>query len=195
MFGKLQDAFYVLKFKASVSDEMVHKTVQGDFLSDLGKGLPLTVSAIECDICKGKGYTGYRRTKHIEDVEVTCPDCDGSGVFSYPCRTCKGKGKLPNPKTGKMIIECPSCEGSGRFYPEAKGGEFIYSIAFKIIKGKQRKVHKCRRCAGWGEVLGVRKYEDGPLMYSTCGSCNGMGEIRIYNPVIPRGLLGFGGVK
>lgn len=193
LFGRLQDAFYALKFKAFVPEEMAHKTIQGDFLSDLGKGLPLTVSAKDCDICKGKGYTSYHKVTYgydDDDYAVTCSSCSGRGVFSYPCRACKGEGKLPNPKTGKLIIECPSCEGSGRFYPEVKKGEFIYNVAFKTIKGKRRKIYKCKTCKGWGEVLGKKKeIKDEKFTYSTCDYCGGVGEIRIYNPVIPRGLF------
>jgi len=37
-----------------------------------------------------------------------------------PCKTCKGKGRLPHPGTGKPGVKCPSCDGTGTYDPDSQ---------------------------------------------------------------------------
>jgi hypothetical protein len=198
-FMQYQDAFDLLKTLATINGkEGVKAALQdGTLLTELGKGYPLTVSAKTCDSCDGRGYGSY--TLDVSEKEITCPKCSGTGAFSYPCRACRGTGSHTNPRNGKPIGTCTLCEGSGRFYPLYKGKPkkrhmyaswLDYHVDYTFVKlkdGTELQVNKCRECGGdkriWVPVKGTE------LFYTACDICGGVGEVKIYNPVIPRGLL------
>ena len=161
------------------------KTIEGRKLVDLGKGYPIAENAKTCEACKGKGYTSFR--KECDKKYQTCDDCNGIGLFSYPCKKCNGSGKYS--RHGKVIGECNLCEGSGRFYPENKRPWWLrgpYS-ANKYIPGTMKFGIPCKKCGGSGQVW-VPVMSD-KLFHSVCYMCDGIGEIRIFNPVLPRGLF------
>jgi molecular chaperone DnaJ len=74
-----------------------------------GSTLPLSLTAPgTCTLCAG---TGAKPGTSMH----TCPTCGGAGSvnnnmggfgFSEPCRTCRGKGRIPDDP-------CPQCHGSG----------------------------------------------------------------------------------
>jgi len=159
------------------------KTIDGIKLSDLGKGYPITESAATCEVCDGHGYTSFH--DEWSKVYQPCGDCFGTGIFSYPCKKCGGSGEYS--RNGKVIGECNLCNGSGRFYPENKNPlrGFFYTI--KYIPGTMKKAIACKRCDGSGTVFGYA--ENSKLLHRVCDKCEGIGEIKLFNPVLPRGFL------
>jgi|GEM_PF-2921380 len=192
-FNLLKEAYEFLQSRAvHTLGENVHEfqTVCGTPLADLGKGLPLTVSARECDICNGLGYKGFSD----EMREVKCPDCEGEGVFFLPCKKCGGTGDYKHPRSGKVVGKCNLCGGNGRFYPRHVGKAFgtmgwfsdPFGVGVTLPNGQERRAHKCKRCRGSGTVC----VEDvRVLKYLKCLKCEGTGEEQIFNPVLPRGYL------
>jgi len=191
-FQKLKDAYDLLK-DLCVSEiiELDH-TIEGYTLSELGKGYPITESARTCDICNGYGYKKYHRKESIYD---RCPDCEGIGAYSVKCRTCSGIGHFRHPRTNENVGTCETCQGTGKFYPPFNPkNRNIYSEFFGIpwfmvtlSNGQKIKANNCRKCNGMKEVLMDKETET--LYYSYCTACDGVGEIKMWNPVIPRGLL------
>ncbi len=188
-FRELREAYEYLKSSASApraTSAPKTETVEGRPLSELGKGYPITESARTCNVCSGAGYKTYHDKKHIRG---TCLDCKGTGVFSYPCRTCRGEGHYKNPKTGKPAGTCKTCGGTGRFYPKhnTKTGSRWYK-EMKMPNGTVIQANQCRKCDGRGE--GIFDTDGDQDYYTYCRECSGIGEIKMWNPVIPRGLLG-----
>lgn len=163
------------------------KTVEGHKLVDLGKGYAITESAKTCETCNGIGYTSFRREDHKE--YRTCDVCNGTGIFSYPCKKCGGYGQYI--RNGKVIGECNLCGGSGRFYPENKRPTRGFFDTIKYIPGTMKRGISCKKCGGSGQIW-VPVMSD-KLFHTICQQCDGIGEIRIFNPVLPRGL--FAGVS
>lgn len=98
---------------------------------------------------------------------AVCPDCSGTGAFSYPCKKCGGTGMFNSPKTGKQIGKCRLCGGTGRFYPRFKEDKdrplktfrFPY-VLHKLPNGEEILAYRCRKCRGSGELrdrLGTSK--------------------------------------
>lgn len=50
-------------------------------------------------------------------------DSMDGGVSGAKCKTCKGKGRLPHPATGKNGMKCPGCKGTGRYDPDNDGDD------------------------------------------------------------------------
>lgn len=161
---------------------IAEKTVEGYRISELGKGYPIIENATTCDICEGKGYTSFREEGAFE--LVTCPDCEGIGIFSYKCKKCDGSGEYK--RNGKVVGECNLCNGSGRFYPENKKPIYPFE-PIKYIPGTMKRGYNCKKCKGSGMIYG-RALTD-RLNHTICQKCEGKGEIRIFNPVLPRGLF------
>jgi DnaJ-class molecular chaperone len=159
------------------------KTTEGRKLVDLGKGYPITENAKTCETCDGKGYTSFR--KECDHKYQVCDACNGIGLFSYPCKKCGGSGEYS--RNGKIIGECNLCHGSGRFYPENKRPLRGFCDAFRYIPGTMKLGITCKKCNGHGQ-LWVPVVSD-KLFHAVCYICDGIGEIRIFNPVLPRGLF------
>lgn len=185
-FETLTKAYGALKSRALKdgvkSDE---QTVEGVPIEELGKGYPLTVSAVECDVCKGKGWKGYAE---IKEVEVVCPKCCGEGTHWYECENCGGTGDYITPHTNTITGRCYKCDGTGRFYPKYRRNT-LFDRFFKVvmIKDKPIQVNICLNCNGTGKTK-VKKRLDN-AMKCKCQECDGIGEVKIYNPVLPRGYL------
>ena len=192
-FIHFQDAFELLKDFATEGGRVKAgtETEDGTLLSTLGNGYPLTVSAKTCEVCEGRGYNSFPRTN--ENKEVACPDCQGTGAFSYACRGCWGTGSNTSPRDGKVIGKCNMCGGSGRFYPPYKGprvSRITWIPVYKDItlsNGQKIRANACSQCESTGRIwVTVRGTE---RFYAKCNICSGVGEVKIYNPVIPRGLF------
>jgi ATP-dependent protease ClpP protease subunit len=57
-------------------------------------------------------------------LRAAAPDSgDGGGDDLPPCKTCKGRGRLPHPGTGKPGKKCPECDGAGTYDPDAGGDD------------------------------------------------------------------------
>lgn len=91
-------------------------------LEEAAKGTKKTIilpKMVACTKCNGTGAEG-------ESGRVTCPDCDGTGMFrrtqrtpfgmfqtQTPCRTCRGEGTI-------IKDPCTNCKGSGRISKNEK---------------------------------------------------------------------------
>lgn len=92
----------------------------------------------------------------------------GELVNSWTCTACEGKGyiKVRHHAEGEF---CPDCWGRG----------FKYSL-------RDHQLKKCGRCQGMGYLLYRASYTD---VLHTCHKCEGTGQIRIPNPVLPKGRV------
>lgn len=140
--------------------------VDGTLLSDLGQGLGATVNGRPCEPCSGKGFQSY----HDDLFAYTpCKDCRTRwltvfrAVIEYRCRRCGGDGNFK--RHGKAIGPCKGCSGNG------------------WIKAKTSSNH-CVTCKGAGKIK-----NEGMLLHNKCSNCKGTGELLVFNPVIPKGLL------
>jgi len=189
-FNELQEAYEVLKGAVVEEGKMSEtRVVDGTLLSELGRGYPLSVSARLCEDCEGRGYREFESVQRTE--WRPCSECEGSGLLSYPCNRCGGTGRYKHPRTGKDVGECFGCKGSGKFYPKSKSyrdGWFL-RVPRYIPRTKAIGV-PCKVCGGKGESPVAVKTEK---LLARCVGCSGIGEIKIWNPVIPRGFLAKGG--
>ena len=181
-FKELAEAYVMLLDVTHTVWTEKDETVDFIPLLNLGKGYPITVSANTCDICDGAGYKTFHETKNIR---TTCPSCDGAKLVRHPCRSCSGLGYYRNPRTNKNVGECEMCHGSGWFYPQGKRTRWFESGVF--IPGTFRNGIECSTCSGRGTVVDYTEIEC--KYHVKCDACDGVGEIRIWNPVIPRGLF------
>jgi DnaJ-class molecular chaperone len=147
-------------------------------VADLGKGLPHNVNGKPCPQCDGRGFQSYS-LEHEHD----CPDCSqvmtslfeaislggyGYSKWKYRCTKCQGSG-LFRLRNGAVKGRCFKCKGTGWSLPQA---------------GRNH----CATCKGTGRDP-ARKHHMG---YTLCLECKGCGEVIIFNPVLPKGLLKLG---
>lgn len=147
----------------------------GTPLSTLGQGLGPTTNGRPCEGCDSKGFTSYSAWG------VDCPDCRTSlrGV-KYRCRRCGGDGTFK--RDGKAVGQCRGCSGSG-WIPERQKAP---SDRFGVFGGFHAEpVNRCTTCRGRGKINDPR----GRVTHVKCYHCKGTGEILVFNPVIPKGLL------
>lgn len=174
-FVRITESFNLLKKNIPYDNSVsVDRTVTGELLSDLGQGLPLTVNATICNDCHGNGYTSVYEIK-----EKTCNHCHGTGSKIDKCKNCSGLGYYRNPETLKNVGECEVCSGRGWFVRKKKSSNMY--MFMRILTEDE-----CCHCGGHGYIYGE---DERILCHRVCDMCKGMGEIRIYNPVIPRGFL------
>ncbi|MFW6242776.1 MAG: hypothetical protein ACOC2W_01320 [bacterium] len=103
-----------------------------------------------CKKCSSKGYIPERE-KVLE--KTSCPNCQGTGVKTVPCKKCEGTGKI-NDKS------CSICNGTGKY---------------KLYKTKDRnKTYYCGRCKGTGEIY-VPQAGDNIIDFEICPICKGAG--------------------
>jgi len=163
-FQRVKAAFDLLStsehLEFSAEDARNLMTEDGVALSKLGKGLGSTTNGTPCPECDARGFTVY--TIGMED----CPDCRvefTTGWFStrvHRCRKCGGSGQFQ--KKGK----CFGCNGAGWRRPK-------------------HRHDPCSTCRGLRRV----EKRNGQKIYNTCGKCKGCGELPMWNPVLPKGLL------
>lgn len=143
------------------SPKMPRETVEGIPLSELGLGLGPTTNGRPCAHCEQRGYTVTK-----EHARGRCQKCSGSGrrPQEYPCVPCSGSGKFTQRRTGR-VVDCLVCDGSGK-----RKHPFL--------------VDRCSGCGGLGTIERVAR-----IYAMKCWECKGTGEIKIWNPVIPKGRL------
>lgn len=145
----------------------------GTPLSDLGQGLGPTTNGKPCDGCDAKGFTSYSAEM------VQCPDCrPGIRNVQYRCRRCGGDGMFK--RDGRAMGQCNGCRGGGWVTSrDTKRVDTIFGV-------RMMPANRCATCRGVERVKDPR----GRLIHNKCYSCKGTGEILVFNPVIPKGLLG-----
>ncbi len=140
--------------------EGVLRTVEGIPLTELGLGLGPTTNGQDCTVCDGRGYRQF----NPDIYGSTCGACRGNGILK-PCLDCKGTG-LFTLRYGKQV-QCRRCKGHGGFVMEW------------LFYG--RSVN-CKGCNGTGRTIRGKA-----VQYAKCSTCDGKGEIKIYNPVLLKG--------
>jgi len=153
-------------------------TVDGTPLAELGLGLGPTVNGTDCRAC---GHHGFTTT--FEKKWVICDRCDELG--GEYCLECRGTGKFKL-RSGRLV-ECRRCKGSmyeaTPFTQHRTRFSSIFGYARSIFDRTRRT---CRFCKGSKrQVIGDKSRP----VYYRCGDCSGSGEVRIWNPVIPKGRL------
>jgi len=190
-FIRLQEAYDIAKGLAKAEGIEGLTTAGGRPLSDLGKGYPLTEAAKTCGGCDGLGYRKYSRGTMEFKEDEPCPDCETTGLFSKKCSRCGGDGVFRNPRTGKTAGKCFGCGGTGKFYPWNSRQNFSMweyrppRIPYPDRDGDCKYGIPCRTCEGHGHVT----KEVVETVYGICDECGGVGEIKMWNPVLHRGLL------
>lgn len=133
----------------------------GTPLSELGNGLGPRVNGRPCEFCEAKGFTSYRAGF------IHCDNCHPVGFvgWEYKCSRCEGSGDFRD-KKGRIKGKCFKCNGLG----------------WKRGRGHKNRCFKCN---------GLQMINDpnAPTLYRKCLECKGCGEVRIFNPVLPKGLL------
>ncbi len=170
-FARLNEAYNLLlkdptalEFTKEAARKLM--TEEGFLLADLGKGLGPKTNGRPCEFCDARGYRGYKADR------VPCPDCREVFVnifqraWAYKCRKCSGTGRFK--RDGRDVGECFACNGTS-FH----------------LSGTGSRSNSCRTCHGRQSVDDPR----GRTRYVRCTTCKGTGEILVFNPVLPKGLL------
>lgn len=144
----------------------------GTPLYELGLGLGPTKNGRDCPRCGRKGYTVRHGTSY-----TVCEECNELGMVprkvKVDCKYCKGSGKFTQ-RNSRRVVDCLACGGSGKFEKIFGRSNFGFG-AWEF----------CPKCLGTKTIFSENEKE----FYEKCYECGGIGEIRIYNPVIPKGVL------
>jgi DnaJ-class molecular chaperone len=190
-FIELQSAYnYLLPKVLETCTTILEKTIEGDLVSDLGKGYSNDILDVgSCDTCHGKGYHVYHGSGHVLGEE-DCSICGGVGLFSYPCKYCKGSGKYRKTDQHREI-DCRACGGTGRFYPvnkyhdinfkegvteqdidnyilEKDGTCSILEEFLDFNRSRMKKLYRLNRIPGRNKI-GI-----------SCKNCYGIGRVDVY---------------
>jgi hypothetical protein len=118
----------------------------------------------------------------------------GPTVNGVACGECKGFGYRSFEEDG--LRRCPDCFMTTMFAPRTIRCSKCRGLGRLVVDGVNKGV--CFRCCGLGFIRNVCKLCGGEgfvgsaeprLRYVRCEGCEGCGEVKIYNPVLPRGLL------
>lgn len=131
-FIRIKDAYDILLSMGLEDTEEkevnIVRTMEGDLVSELGKGLSDTINGTKCRECLGSGH--YILVRTIYSVKHRCINCNGMGFVNR-----KGGGiSIFNILFGSII--CPVCHGSG-------GIEDVTNVKMN---------HTCFKCKGTGEI-------------------------------------------
>lgn len=168
MFKEMQKAYEHLTHPNIISTICVDKdgklvgvlkTTGGTPLSELGLGFGISKNGCDCNVCNHKGYVS-----HTSSAIERCTHCLFGSTSDRKCRPCKGTGEFTQ-KHSNRVVSCRDCKGKGFF--------------------QTPYYHKCEWCNG----LFYTVYKTPTILYDICTLCKGVGEIEIFNPVIPKGLL------
>lgn len=179
-FQEMQDAYTKLTrcmelFDESAMFKATNRTVDGKLLVDLGLGFGPTINGTPCTRCETKGYSIT-----FDLTYVPCTDCDEYGIpfKERPCLECKGTGRFT--QRNKRQIECRRCKGTGK----VKTKQSMKEAAYRRYYSTYGSI--CGSCGGTRRKAVDNKERP---VYHTCRECGGVGEIRIWNPVISKGRL------
>lgn len=143
------------------------KCEDGTPLTELGLGLGPTINGKPCPECRGRGY------KEIHE-RARCSDCRIGFLgfrWEYRCRRCSGTGRFT--RNGRDVGECFACSGLG-WHIDRNPSSLGYN--------------RCQTCHGTG-YASTEKVSS----YIRCSACDGTGEVKVLNPVLPKGLFTMGG--
>ncbi len=106
---------------------------------------------------------------------MECPECRGRGFRKHatgrnPCMDCFTLGVQP--------VGCTKCNRTGVFVVNGK----LKGKCFEC-DGRGSRKRACLSCKGAGFTGSTG------VVYAKCNKCEGCGEIPMWNPVLPRGLL------
>jgi len=77
-----------------------------------GTGAAKGSQPVGCSACKGSGQVA--RGGGFFQMVSTCPQCNGAGrIVGSPCKSCKGRGKVPTKRTVSIKIPSGVHEGQG----------------------------------------------------------------------------------
>ncbi len=77
-----------------------------------GTGAAKGSQPVGCPACKGSGQVA--RGGGFFQMVSTCPQCNGAGrIVGSPCKSCKGRGKVPTKRTVSIKIPSGVHEGQG----------------------------------------------------------------------------------
>lgn len=187
-FRQVEEAYRVLSASPEALtsiEETTKTTICGRPLEELGQGYPLNISAKTCGNCDGRGYQLVK----MEEELTRCTSCEGDGHRKEPCKKCGGDGVFKirgNPKG-----TCYTCDGSGVYDYWKAWKKKNLKTAFDYLWRRAPAWTNCRECSGAGMA---KDPNTGKMEALICDGCKGIGEIKMFNPVLPRGLLtGAGG--
>jgi len=188
--GRLEDFLAINEALTLLSKPFINeKTVCGTPISSLGKGLPLSQSAVQCDSCEGHGYRTWASIlwdncptcegKIYTSTECKpCPLCKGSGVLNQNwCQKCQGAGTITN--LLPYVKRCSDCSLNNRHGILQKALDALEELDYK----------EARRMILREEKVG--QIPTGGNCHYICEACKGVGEIEIFNPALPRRLAFF----
>ncbi len=164
-FIQMKNAYDILTDYTSENggELKIRETTDGTSVSELGLGLGPLKNGRDCPRCDHKGYTERRGTRFS-----VCTACDDNGDIAavLTCNACHGTKRFTQ-RTGR-VVDCRKCNGTGKFtHP--------------------RKKWLCLKCGGSKTIY---HYNEGDVLYFVkCNECKGTGEIELFNPVLPKGLL------
>lgn len=160
-FGRIKEAYDLLLPTLESANVDVGRLVTdgGVPLSELGQGLGPTVNGVGCGECKGLGFRTFE-----DRGRRYCPDCIDVLATLF----------------GRRHDRCRKCHGSGRFVKNGRDQGICFSCS-----GRGRYERICPTCKGT-RIVGSAEPK---FRYVRCEACEGCGEIRIFNPVLPKGLL------
>jgi hypothetical protein len=174
-----------------------------------------TTATCECIKCKGHGIFSYDCKKCAgagKTREGTCRTCRGSGRF-FPGVGAEDvdtgwvvdqKGRRISVQSSKKKANlygriCFECEGAGRIPWTQNVFERLWDVYDRRrsrvvgIFLAEKMVESGTPMSKAKEILGF-KGEGRQVFYHKCYKCKGIGEIEMFNPVLPRGLLMRGGL-
>lgn len=159
-FQHLRAVFkFACKNYVELNDELA-KTIEGTPLSSLGNGLGERKNGRPCDRCNAKGFHADPQLKPCRNCR---PQPDRLLQYEYRCNRCDGSGEYH--RNGVLKGKCFKCNGRGWKRGRAMG-------------------NRCHACKGSMVVE-----SSSASTYRICRTCEGCGEIEIFNPVLPKGLL------
>lgn len=171
LFQEMQDAYTKLSESTAIIEVTNNAltTIEGVLLADLGTGLSLVINSVPCDNCQTKGYTTEAGSRFVE-----CTDCDAVGLTLKTCPQCRGSRGFT--ALDGSHVTCHSCNDIGTVS--------YYKVKFNW----NDRVFWSRLCSSCNGTK--RKAIPYGHIYRRCSPCQGLGEIQIFNPVIPKGRLG-----
>lgn len=156
---------------SGITSQSITRT--GELLTELGKGLPNLVNGRKCHVCSGAGYS-IQKSPIFGEYNAFC-DCDHGYLHSAPCKYCNGTGKY-HTKSG-FDVKCKACDGTK---------VHVFKTPMRCPKCKTKRYNMFDYLFGYETIVGYRDE------YHKCYTCNGVGELEIYNPVFQKGALNIG---